>query len=184
MKYTLPIILVAVVAGVIVYALASSGRVLSPPPVVASFEECAAAGYTVMESYPRQCRTPDGRTYAEQIPVSASYVNATVNDIAVEVPFPGAVVGKEFSVVGQARGPWYFEAVFPVEVVAPDGTVLAQAQAQAQSEWMTESFVPFRADLTVPQDFIGPAFLILKRDNPSGLPENDASVTIPITVEY
>lgn len=34
---------------------------------VNSFEECAAAGYPVMESYPRQCRTPDGRTFVEDI---------------------------------------------------------------------------------------------------------------------
>jgi hypothetical protein len=32
-----------------------------------SFEECAAAGYPVMESYPRQCRTPDGRTFVSLI---------------------------------------------------------------------------------------------------------------------
>ena len=28
-----------------------------------SFEECAAAGYPIMESYPEQCRTPDGRNF-------------------------------------------------------------------------------------------------------------------------
>lgn len=31
-----------------------------------SFEECAAV-YPVMESYPRQCRTPDGRHFVEEI---------------------------------------------------------------------------------------------------------------------
>jgi hypothetical protein len=34
---------------------------------VTSFEECEAAGYDVMESYPRQCRTPDGQTFVENI---------------------------------------------------------------------------------------------------------------------
>lgn len=28
-----------------------------------SFKECAAAGYPIMESYPEQCATPDGRTF-------------------------------------------------------------------------------------------------------------------------
>ncbi len=28
-----------------------------------SFDECAAAGYPIMESYPEQCRTPDGRNF-------------------------------------------------------------------------------------------------------------------------
>ena len=32
-----------------------------------SFEECVNAGYPVMESYPRQCATPDGRSFTEVI---------------------------------------------------------------------------------------------------------------------
>ena len=32
-----------------------------------SFTTCVDAGYPVMESYPRQCRTPDGQTFAEEI---------------------------------------------------------------------------------------------------------------------
>lgn len=32
---------------------------------IMTFEECAAAGYPIMESYPRQCRTPDGRLFVE-----------------------------------------------------------------------------------------------------------------------
>jgi len=45
-----------------------------PPPCckdtdgIHSFEECAAAGNPVMESYPRQCRTPDGKHFVEIIP--------------------------------------------------------------------------------------------------------------------
>lgn len=34
---------------------------------IQSFADCVAAGYPVMESYPRQCRTPDGRNFVEQI---------------------------------------------------------------------------------------------------------------------
>ena len=32
-----------------------------------SFDECVAAGYPVMESYPRQCRVPGGPTFTEVI---------------------------------------------------------------------------------------------------------------------
>jgi hypothetical protein len=35
--------------------------------VIGSFEECVAAGYPVMESYPRQCRVPGGQSFTEQI---------------------------------------------------------------------------------------------------------------------
>ncbi len=34
---------------------------------ISNFEECAAAGYPIMESYPEQCRTPDGRTFIRDI---------------------------------------------------------------------------------------------------------------------
>ncbi|OGI63480.1 hypothetical protein A2914_01555 [Candidatus Nomurabacteria bacterium RIFCSPLOWO2_01_FULL_41_21] len=112
------------------------------------------------------------------------YVNATDDMIKVELPFPDAVTGKEFSVIGEARGMWYFEATFPIEVLDKDGNVLASWYAEAQSEWMTEDFVPFRGDLKVPESYIGPATLVLHRSNASGLPEHDASISFPFTIEY
>lgn len=39
-----------------------------PQQIVTTFEECAAAGNPVMESYPRQCRSEDGRLFVEEIP--------------------------------------------------------------------------------------------------------------------
>lgn len=35
---------------------------------VNSFEECVGAGYSVAESSPRQCVTPDGRSFVETAP--------------------------------------------------------------------------------------------------------------------
>src|SRR3989344_6744359 len=54
-----------------------------------------------------------------------TYTNASEDLIVVELPFPGAVVGKEFSVVGKARGNWFFEASFPVYVMDQNGKKLA-----------------------------------------------------------
>jgi hypothetical protein len=34
---------------------------------VNNFDECVEAGYPVMESYPRQCRIPGGRTFTEEV---------------------------------------------------------------------------------------------------------------------
>jgi hypothetical protein len=40
----------------------------SPEPVVVnSFDECASAGYPIMESFPRQCRTPEGELFVESV---------------------------------------------------------------------------------------------------------------------
>jgi hypothetical protein len=152
---------------------------------IRSFEDCAAAGLPVMESYPRQCKTPDGRTFAEEIEVTATYDNASSDMIMVEVPYPGAVVGKEFTVVGEARGNWFFEASFPIEVLDADGNTIVSSYATAEGEWMTTDFVPYKSEvIELPSTYIGPATLVLRKDNPSGLPENDASMSFPIVVEY
>ena len=113
-----------------------------------------------------------------------TYSNASSDLITVELPFPGAVTGKEFKVIGKARGTWFFEASFPIKVLDKDGKLLVVTVAQAKGEWMTENFVPFEADIKVPQSYIGPATLLLERDNPSGLPEHDASISFPFTIEY
>jgi eight-cysteine-cluster-containing protein len=34
---------------------------------ITNFDECAAAGYPIMESYPEQCRTSDGRTFVRDV---------------------------------------------------------------------------------------------------------------------
>jgi len=131
----------------------------------------------------------NGQTQEPQVVIT--YTNATSDLITVELPFPGAVTGKDFSVIGKARGFWFFEASFPIEVLDKYGNILTTGIAQAQPDpatgeinWMTENFVPFKADIKVPQTYIGPATLVLKKDNPSGLLQNDASISFPINIEY
>lgn len=183
MKPIIWIIILVLVAGGVWLGIRSKVT-RAPAPIVLSFEDCASAGYPVMESYPRQCRTPDGRTFAEEIMPPITYINATDNLIRVDTPTPGAVTGKEFGVIGKARGYWFFEASFPIELLDKDGKLLATGIATAQTDWMTTEFVPFKAEIKAPIDYIGPAILILHKDNPSGLPENDASISFPIIVEY
>lgn len=116
--------------------------------------------------------------------IEPTYVNASSDLIQVELPYPGAVTGKEFTIIGKARGYWFFEASFPVELRTLDGSILGGGVATAQGDWMTEDFVNFTAEMQTPSAFTGPAILILKKDNPSGLPEKDASISFPITVEF
>lgn len=113
-----------------------------------------------------------------------TYNNSSADLIVVDLPFPGAVTGKEFSVVGEARGNWFFEASFPVELLDGNGNVLVQAHADAQGDWMTTAFVPFKADIKIPTSYTGLATLVLRKDNPSGLPEHEASISFPFTIEY
>lgn len=44
---------------------------LKKPPVATNFEECTKVkGSIVLETYPRQCRTPDGKTFTEEVETS------------------------------------------------------------------------------------------------------------------
>lgn len=53
---------------------------LGSKTVINSFEDCATAGYPIMESYPRQCRTPDGRSFVET-------VSETPKPSGIDLPF-------------------------------------------------------------------------------------------------
>ena len=120
-----------------------------------------------------------GVLIASPSPSGSRFVSEKVK---VTLPFPGATVLKEFIVTGEARGVWDFEASFPVEVRDSDGNVVGRGIAQANGEGMTEEFVPFSAPVTI-ENYSGPARLVLIKDNPSGLPEHDDSVSFPVVVQ-
>jgi hypothetical protein len=101
--------------------------------------------------------------------------------IDVVSPVPYGMVTSPFSVIGQAKGTWYFEASFPVRLEDANGKVIVSTHADAKGDWMTENFVPFSATLTFTKPATKTGKLILSKDNPSGLPEHDASIEIPVT---
>ena len=63
----LVLILTAIAAG-LYSSYANKGGIIWPGSVT-DFESCVAAGNPVMESYPRQCSTKDGRHFVEEITV-------------------------------------------------------------------------------------------------------------------
>jgi hypothetical protein len=107
---------------------------------------------------------------------------ASTSDPAVRVrgPRAGEVVTSPLLVTGEARGPWFFEATFPVQLRAADGRLLAQSYAQAKGEWMTETFVPFFAELQFEPPAVAEGELVLEKANPSDLPEHAGQVRIPV----
>jgi hypothetical protein len=112
-----------------------------------------------------------------------TYINATPDLISVTSPTPKALLDKEFTISGSARGTWYFEATFPVIVKDLNGNVIAQVPAKANGDWMTTNFVPFTVTIKIPATYSGPATIVLKKDNPSGLVQNDSSVSFPVTIK-
>lgn len=143
---------------------------------VSNFRECLLAGYSVMESYPRQCRTSDGEIFVENIGNELEKMDL----IRVATPRPNQKITSPLSIAGQARGYWFFEADFPVKIFDSEDNLLGLSIAVAQGEWMTEDFVAFEANLEFDTSQTERGYLVLERDNPSGLPENDDSLIIPV----
>ena len=141
------------------------------------FDSCAALGYPVAESYPRQCAGPDGKNFVENIGNAIEKADL----IRATSPKPGTTITSPLTIEGEARGTWYFEASFPIKLLDATGTEIATGHAEAQDEWMTEDFVPFKATLefTAPGK-IARGTLVLEKDNPSGLPEKDDKLEIPV----
>lgn len=106
------------------------------------------------------------------------------NLIVVTTPLGNATVTSPFIIEGKARGTWYFEASFPIKLYDSNGALLGIAIAKAEGDWMTEEFVPFLASLQfTPPTTTKMGMLVLEKDNPSGLVENDNKLEIPVRFE-
>lgn len=103
-------------------------------------------------------------------------------DIRIITPKSGENIISPLVITGEARGIWYFEADFPVFLLDENGNQIAIGIAQAQDDWMTENFVPFRAELNFDDSKKMNATLVLMKDNPSDLAEYDDELKIPVFI--
>ncbi|MDP2641254.1 MAG: GerMN domain-containing protein [Candidatus Yanofskybacteria bacterium] len=172
----LKLILFFFLLGALIWGGILLGRSEVTAPTVTNFEECAEAGYAVMESYPRQCRTADGQVFLEDI----GNVLEKEHLIRVEFPRPNETIRSPLAIQGQARGVWFFEADFPVRLEDTEGNTIATGIAMTPFDWMTENFVPFSVHLEFETPGTERGVLILSKDNPSGLSEHDDEVRIPV----
>ncbi len=129
-----------------------------------------------MESYPRQCRAGD-EIFVEDIGNELEKADL----IQLDNPRPNQSIESPLIIEGQARGFWFFEGDFPVILTDWEGLIIAEGYATAQDDWMTEEFIKFKAEIEFTKpELYNRGSLILRKDNPSGLPENDDALEIPI----
>lgn len=164
MRTSKPILITLALAAVLLAAFAVAKR-----PAVAPVAEPSAPG------------APSEEVPAEE-PASVDNGNADekADLIIAFTPQPGDLVSSPLAVTGEARGYWFFEASFPVRLYDANGVEIAVGIAEAQSEWMTVDFVPFVATLVFAPPATATGKLVLERDNPSGLPEHDDALIVPV----
>lgn len=103
-----------------------------------------------------------------------------LGDITVNSPASGASITSPVTIKGISKGGWYFEGSFPVKVVDANGKVIGQGPAQAQGAWTTADPVPFVATITFSAPSTATGKIVFEKDNPSGLPQYDKSVSMPV----
>lgn len=103
---------------------------------------------------------------------------------------PNDVINEGTEIKGEAYRSWYFEGSFPVEII--DITGKKVASGNATGDWLSGNTDDLNADdliafkVTFTNFAPGQAetgTLIFKKDNPSGLPENEKSCEIPVRFE-
>jgi hypothetical protein len=153
------VLLLVIIAGILVLIFVQPKQAGAPSPT------------------PGQVATTTGQTPGG----NTDNVAVIDNLIEVTLPLKNANVSSPLVITGQARGAWYFEASAPVELRDAKGKVIAQGHIEAQSDWMTEDFVPFKATLTFAKQPAGSTgTLVLQNDNPSGDPARQKELLIPV----
>ena len=117
-------------------------------------------------------------------PVNENINSAPIkeNNIIVDAPKANDLISSPYEITGQART-WYFEASFPINLLDENDKEIAFAIAQAQDDWMTTEFVPFKATLEFLVDKDQNGTLVFMKDNPSDLPEHDEKYEMPVRLK-
>ncbi len=120
--------------------------------------------------------TPDGPE------IFPSRVLGNKEDIVSFSIAPGQKVGGILPFQGVLQGGYFFEANILVNILNGDRNLLKAGNAEATADWMTAGPVSFAGSLDFRELPPGPAYIEIHNDNASGLPENDKSILIPVTI--
>jgi hypothetical protein len=105
-------------------------------------------------------------------------------NLTVVTPRKGATVASPLEVAGRVPGSWSFEADFPIEIQDADRHQVADGHATVKGEWMTEDDVDFAGTIEFDPPETASGFLVLRKSNPSGQPEHEDQLEIPIRFEH
>lgn len=117
--------------------------------------------------------------------VSKSYsycLKPTLGEIVVIEPLTENI-SNSFYIYGKAKGNWFFEAEFPVQLYNQDNELIAQTNLRAMGDWMSSDFVYFSGSMefNLDKELLGQkGYLRFFSANPSGLIENQKVFEIPV----
>lgn len=181
MNWVIVLVLLAIIASLVSWWFIDKDN---KNKAITNYSDCVAAGNVILETYPEQCKTNDGRSFTRDITDELNKYKYTSNkgvELIINSPIKNESVTSPFVVMGQVPGSWSFEGSFQIELLDKNGKRLEAKTVQLIGEWTTEEFVLFDATLKY-SGYSGDATVILHKDNPSGLTENDDSVSIDVVL--
>ncbi len=102
--------------------------------------------------------------------------------LKITSPLPNSNVTSPFEITGEAPENWFFEGVFPVQLTNESGTTFASGLAHTQGS-ASQGYIPFKTTFTFTVSANKKGFVVLSKDNPSGVPENADKLSIPVTFQ-
>ncbi len=102
--------------------------------------------------------------------------------IKVFQPLNNKTISSPLNIQGEARGNWFFEASFPIKMIDENGKEIPLNinYITTDKEWFTEDYISFSEKITFDKPDTKNGTLILKKANPSGMPEKEEKLEIPI----
>lgn len=144
---------------------------------VVSFLLTACSRTAQPQPSPLATPTPTPITSSPETPVVES-------GLVLTRPNENTAVSSPLTIEGFAPGNWFFEGTIVGEIQSEAGETLTTFPLQAEGDWMTEEHVRFTGEAEFqPPKGDETIHLILKNDNPSGLPENEKSQTFILLLE-
>lgn len=97
-------------------------------------------------------------------------------------PHAGSKLVSPVKIRGTAPPGWMFEGSFPIKLLDSNRKLIVQTQAteEVPGSWQSNVSVYFKATVNFSTSAKS-GFLVLEKDNPSGLPANSKTFEVPIT---
>ena len=118
----------------------------------------------------------------KQTETSLPVISGNKDDLVSFSILPGQKVSGVVKITGSIKNNYFFEGNILVNILASDKKLLKAGHGTATTPWMTSGPVSFETSLdfsSLPQ---GIAYIEIHNDNPSGLPQNDKSILVPVVI--
>ncbi len=173
------LLFIVLVILIVVAVVVGGYRFYSKPQVpvkILTFEDCASAGYLVVDTIPRECHMKNGQFFVE-----LDNHKALLDYVEVTDPKSGSLVSSPFKVEGKAKGAWFGNNRLMVELTDLDGHVIVEKPMYALSDPSNmDEMVAFTGALDFPVNNLDRVKLLIEKTSVVDIPGKNGPLVIPL----